>query len=92
MYDLFFFSSCINIYQDAWQGIAFDILHALRDEVHFSYDVITSNGFGGFNESSGLWSGMIGDIVQGRADVAVQGISWTTTRSEVGRGFFKSFK
>ena len=44
---------------------------------------MTSDGFGVFNESTGLWTGIVGDVVSGRGDIGVQLLTATPERAKV---------
>ena len=45
--------------------------------------MITSDGYGAFNESTGIWTGIVGDVVSGRSDIGVQTLIATPERAKV---------
>ena len=55
----------------------------LKEEVNFTYQVVTSEDFGNLNESTGQWTGIIGDVAHNRSDMAVQIITTSRERSDV---------
>ena len=66
-----------------WRGFCFDILDALKEVVGFSYIVTTNDHTGALNESSGLWTGLIGDVAYNRADMAIGALTVNNQRLEV---------
>ena len=76
--------------QGRWTGICFNILDVLKDEVNFTYQVVTNEDFGNLNESSGRWTGIIGDVAHNGADMAVQIITTSRERSDVSPVYISS--
>jgi ionotropic kainate glutamate receptor 4 len=73
-------------------GYAYDLLVSVMQRLNATSDGDTfalslyetpDGSFGAFNESSGNWSGVIGEVVAGRADVGLGPITWTAARSPV---------
>ena len=65
-------------------GIALSLLRLVAEKLNFKYDVYLTpdNKFGGRTED-GEWVGMIGDLVNGRADLAANGFNPTMARMKV---------
>jgi len=66
-------------------GFAFDLLRALSSEIGFTYTVneLSTGVYGYRDPLSGHWSGLIGEVFSGRADVAVGPLTITPERSMV---------
>ncbi|XP_042896246.1 glutamate receptor ionotropic, kainate 2 isoform X2 [Parasteatoda tepidariorum] len=66
-----------------FEGYGIDLLNALAETLHFTYDinVVRDEQYGRKNET-GHWSGMIGELIRGEADMAVADLTITTTRLE----------
>ena len=64
-------------------GISISLLHLVSQKLNFNYDIYLTvdNKFGGKNHK-GEWVGMIGDIINGRADFAANGFNPTPSRLE----------
>ena len=78
-----------TLYQGHWSGICIDILEALKQEVNFSYTVAEQTAYGAYNETNSSWNGLIGELVNGKSDLAANSITLTTHRSEVCYLFLK---
>ncbi|XP_021964384.2 glutamate receptor ionotropic, kainate 2 isoform X2 [Folsomia candida] len=56
-----------------YSGFVVDLVSELAKEMHFKFIVkeVSDGGYGGLDRKTGLWNGMIGDILSGRGDLAV---------------------
>ncbi|XP_009858118.3 glutamate receptor ionotropic, kainate 2-like [Ciona intestinalis] len=65
------------------EGFCIDLLHALSQLSGFTYEVklVEDGHFGGYNESSQSWNGMIGELERKVADIAVASITVTQPRA-----------
>ena len=72
-----------SCYQVNWKGFCFDVLHALRAHVNFSYHVASEKNAWGYKTTTGEWKGMIGEIVKNRSDLGVQYFTDLNERREV---------
>ncbi|KFD58309.1 hypothetical protein M513_00535, partial [Trichuris suis] len=63
------------------QGYSIDLIHELQKELNFTYELyeVADSFFGSMNER-GRWNGIIGDIINGDADVSVSGITASALR------------
>ncbi|CAL8396369.1 unnamed protein product [Gadus morhua 'NCC'] len=65
------------------KGFCIDVLKRLAKIVGFSYDLyLVTNGRHGKN-IDGEWNGMVGEVVSGRADMAIGSLTINEERSEV---------
>lgn len=68
-------------------GYCVDMVEELSKRMFFDYELILptdkSNDYGQRDKSSGQWSGIIGDLVNGEIDIAVAGMTMTSEREEV---------
>ena len=68
-----------------WSGILPDLFNAMSMYLNFTYSIALSRDgkYGKFHPETGRWSGMIGDVVDDVADIAVGSISVIASRSKV---------
>merc|ERR1719234_3105215 len=66
------------------EGYIVDFLKALSKKLGFYYTLsfVKDGRYGAFNESAGSWTGMIGAVVDGAADIAVMDISICSMREK----------
>uniref|UniRef100_A0AAV2M2A9 Uncharacterized protein n=1 Tax=Knipowitschia caucasica TaxID=637954 RepID=A0AAV2M2A9_KNICA len=63
------------------EGFCVDLLSELSKRVGFSYKIQeVKDGRYGFMDQSGTWTGMIGEIIRGEADLAVAPLTLTSVR------------
>lgn len=68
----------------SWGGFIFDLLHELQKEANFSYNVThEEDKWGVKNVTTGEWSGMIGNLINNKSDLAAQLFTDIATRREV---------
>lgn len=68
-----------------YEGFAIDLLNAIAEELHFNYTItIVKDGqYGGEDPKTGKWNGMVGELIDQKADLAVAGMSITYKREKV---------
>eukprot|EP00058_Branchiostoma_floridae_P005508 XP_002590996.1 hypothetical protein BRAFLDRAFT_119091 [Branchiostoma floridae] len=71
---------------DRFQGFCMDLLAWLSSELGFTYSLyaVSDGEYGRYREETGNWTGMVGDVVSGTADIAVAIVSITSRRQAVG--------
>ena len=73
--------------QDVLAGYCINMIGKMAQEMSFDYEVVLpsdgSNDFGRRNADTGVWSGLIGDLVSGKVDIAVAPMTMTSEREEV---------
>lgn len=64
-------------------GVLIDILLRVQKQAGFTYDlyIVRDGKFGTIDASTGRWTGLIGDVEQGEADMALATITVTEERS-----------
>ena len=55
---------------DKYEGFAVDLVQEISNIVGFNFTLTPSSGYGSRRED-GSWTGMIGEITEGRADMAI---------------------
>ncbi|KAJ8982466.1 hypothetical protein NQ317_000424 [Molorchus minor] len=67
---------------DRYEGFAIDIIHELSLMRGFNYTIIIEPNAnnGKFDDDTGRWVGMLGDVIYGRADLAIADLTITTGR------------
>ncbi|CAL8323674.1 unnamed protein product [Merluccius merluccius] len=66
------------------EGYCIDLISKLSKELGFSYKVhLVKDSRYGSPDASGSWSGMIGEVMRGEADLAVAPLTVTATREQV---------
>ncbi|XP_034939121.1 ionotropic receptor 25a-like [Chelonus insularis] len=68
-----------------WFGYCIDLLEEIREIIGFEYEIYEPDDgeFGTYNESSNTWSGIIGELIAKRADIAVGTLSVMAERENV---------
>lgn len=68
-------------------GYCPDMVARMAEDMKFDYEILLpsdgSNDFGRRDPDTGEWSGLIGDLVSGRVDIAVAPMTMTSEREEV---------
>ncbi|CAK8690729.1 unnamed protein product [Clavelina lepadiformis] len=67
-----------------FSGYGFELLRALKKELKFNYtiEVLSSEMIGIRDSFNGRWSGLVGELVAGRADLALAPITITSERAK----------
>nr|XP_017102043.2 glutamate receptor ionotropic, kainate 2 [Drosophila bipectinata] len=69
---------------DQYQGYGVDLIKELADKLGFNFTFIDGgNDYGSFNKSTNTTTGMLKEIVEGRADLAITDLTITAEREEV---------
>ncbi|GFY76121.1 glutamate receptor ionotropic, kainate 2 [Trichonephila inaurata madagascariensis] len=65
-----------------FEGFAIDLLNALADYLHFQYEIqpVKDSKYGRKNPTTGVWDGMIGEVINQDADLAIADVTITTER------------
>uniref|UniRef100_A0A1I7UJL3 Glutamate receptor n=1 Tax=Caenorhabditis tropicalis TaxID=1561998 RepID=A0A1I7UJL3_9PELO len=68
----------------SYEGYCIDLLHKIANILKFTYTIqkVRDNAYGS-KESNGKWSGMVGELQRGDADLAVASLTISYGRSEV---------
>ncbi|XP_071628678.1 glutamate receptor ionotropic, kainate 2-like isoform X6 [Temnothorax longispinosus] len=77
-------SSHVVTGNDRYEGFAIDLIQEMSKMLGFNYtfEVQTDNDYGSFNNVTKKWSGMLGKIIDGKADLAITDLTITATREE----------
>uniref|UniRef100_A0A646QE29 Kainate2 n=1 Tax=Hemiscolopendra marginata TaxID=943146 RepID=A0A646QE29_9MYRI len=70
---------------DRYEGYVVDLMKELAKILNFTFEIYDTPGsskYGSLN-ASGLWDGMIGEIIYNKSDMALADLTITTTRQEV---------
>ncbi|XP_077980094.1 glutamate receptor ionotropic, NMDA 2B-like [Glandiceps talaboti] len=73
-------------YYECCVGVCIDILTQLSNDLQFNFElhVVEDNRFGApHDENNENWDGLIGDILEGRADAAIASMQATQNRAQV---------
>uniref|UniRef100_A0A8C6T6F2 Glutamate receptor n=1 Tax=Neogobius melanostomus TaxID=47308 RepID=A0A8C6T6F2_9GOBI len=69
---------------DQYQGFCVDMLRELADILKFSFKIkLVDDGLYGAPEPNGSWTGMVGELINRKADLAVAGFTITSEREKV---------
>ncbi|XP_068239083.1 glutamate receptor ionotropic, kainate 2-like isoform X2 [Palaemon carinicauda] len=69
---------------DRYEGFCIDLLTEVAAKLKFNFVLIPveGNGYGGFNKTTGNWSGMIKELLEGRADLAMTDLTISHERQQ----------
>lgn len=68
---------------DQFEGYAIDLIHELSKILHFKYEFrLVKDGAYGRPNKQGVWSGMMGELIRGEADLAVADMTITSKRED----------
>ncbi|XP_067364772.1 glutamate receptor ionotropic, kainate 4 isoform X2 [Channa argus] len=69
---------------DRYEGFCVDMLKELADILKFKYRIrLVGDGLYGVPGANGTWSGMVGELISRKADLAVAGLTITAEREKV---------
>uniref|UniRef100_A0AAR2KYT6 Glutamate receptor n=2 Tax=Pygocentrus nattereri TaxID=42514 RepID=A0AAR2KYT6_PYGNA len=69
---------------DRYEGFCVDMLKELADILKFKYRIkLVSDGVYGVSGANGTWTGMVGELIARKADLAVAGLTITAEREKV---------
>ncbi|XP_015751901.1 PREDICTED: glutamate receptor ionotropic, kainate 3-like isoform X2 [Acropora digitifera] len=68
----------------SYEGYCIDLLNKLAENLHFTYEIhISQDEAHGAESENGSWNGLIGELVNERADLAVADLTITERREKV---------
>ena len=69
-------------FEEKYEGYVIDFMKALSEEVKFKYKfhLVGDGKYGSLNKDTGEWNGMIKELLDHKADVAVVDLSMTSQR------------
>ena len=68
---------------DRFEGFAVDLVKELSQQLGFNYVLkLSDDGHFGQQDGSGKWNGMIGELVDGTADLAAASLTITAKREQ----------
>ena len=67
---------------DRFEGICIDLIEELSKALQFNYTIrlTPDKAPGSYNETTGKWNGMIGELLDGKADLAIADLTITHER------------
>ncbi|XP_051896125.1 glutamate receptor ionotropic, kainate 4 [Pristis pectinata] len=69
---------------ERYEGFCVDMLKELSEILRFHYKIqLVADGVYGVAETNGTWTGMIGELISRKADLAVAGLTITAEREKV---------
>ncbi|XP_047217218.1 glutamate receptor ionotropic, kainate 5 isoform X2 [Girardinichthys multiradiatus] len=69
---------------EQYEGFCVDMLRELADTLKFSFKIkLVDDGLYGAPEPNGSWTGMVGELINRKADLAVAGFTITSEREKV---------
>ncbi|XDC62845.1 hypothetical protein R6Z07M_014027 [Ovis aries] len=69
---------------DRYEGFCVDMLQELAEILRFNYKIrLVGDGVYGVPEANGTWTGMVGELIARKADLAVAGLTITAEREKV---------
>uniref|UniRef100_A0A9J8BCW6 Glutamate receptor n=1 Tax=Cyprinus carpio carpio TaxID=630221 RepID=A0A9J8BCW6_CYPCA len=69
---------------DQYEGFCVDMLREMADILKFSFRIkLVDDGLYGAPEPNGSWTGMVGELINRKADLAVAGFTITSEREKV---------
>ncbi|KAM6970057.1 glutamate receptor ionotropic, kainate 4-like [Aplochiton taeniatus] len=69
---------------ERYEGFCVDVLRELAELLRFSYRLeLVADGVYGVAEANGTWTGMVGELISRKADLAVAGLTITSGRQQV---------
>ncbi|XP_059205737.1 LOW QUALITY PROTEIN: glutamate receptor ionotropic, kainate 5-like [Centropristis striata] len=69
---------------DQYEGFCVDMLRELADILKFNFKIkLVDDGLYGAPEPNGSWTGMVGELINRKADLAVAGFTITSEREKV---------
>ncbi|XP_074177430.1 glutamate receptor ionotropic, kainate 4 isoform X9 [Rhinolophus sinicus] len=69
---------------DRYEGFCVDMLKELAEILRFNYKIhLVGDGVYGVPEANGTWTGMVGELITRKADLAVAGLTITAEREKV---------
>lgn len=71
--------------KDKVEGFVKDLADYLAEEMNFDYDLylLPESESGIFNATTGIWTGLVGELIKGTADISIAPLTITTERESV---------
>ena len=71
-------------FEELYEGYVIDFMKALSKEVKFKYKIhmVGDGKYGSYNKETGQWNGMLRELIDHKADLAVVDLSMTAQRQE----------
>ncbi|KAL5282977.1 hypothetical protein ACFFRR_005765 [Megaselia abdita] len=69
---------------DQFEGYVIDLVHEISEALGFNYRIqlVPDHAYGSFNKRTGEWNGMIRDLLEQRADLAIADLTITFDREQ----------
>ncbi|XP_011705439.1 PREDICTED: LOW QUALITY PROTEIN: glutamate receptor ionotropic, kainate 4-like, partial [Wasmannia auropunctata] len=67
---------------ERYEGFAIDVIYEISKILEFNYTFVVEESTGTLNKNTGRWTGMLGKIIDGEADLAITDLTITADRSE----------
>ncbi|XP_047106497.1 glutamate receptor ionotropic, kainate 2-like [Schistocerca piceifrons] len=70
---------------DRYEGYSMDLITKIAEQLHFTFEFqLAKDGeYGSLNEKTGAWDGLVGDLLAGRAELAICDLTITELRQSV---------
>lgn len=70
---------------DRFEGFCVDLLEQISDQVGFKYiiELVPDNNYGALNLTSGEWNGLVKELMEGTADIAIGALTINFAREAV---------
>ena len=70
---------------NVYEGFCIDLLNKLKETLKFDYEIypVPDNNFGSFDHVSKEWNGMVRELLEGKADLAVASFTISSDRQKV---------
>ncbi|KAF5287636.1 hypothetical protein FQA39_LY15839 [Lamprigera yunnana] len=66
-----------------YEGYAVDLIELIARELNFTYVFTITESNGNYDESSGMWNGVVGDVINGVAQLGICDLTITHQRRQV---------
>ncbi|XP_040577875.1 glutamate receptor ionotropic, kainate 2 isoform X3 [Lepeophtheirus salmonis] len=70
---------------DRFEGFCVDLLQQISEQVGFNYviELVDDNNYGALNLSTGIWNGLVKELIEGNADMAMGAMTINFARETV---------
>lgn len=70
---------------DQFEGYGIDLIHEIATLLGFNYTfrLVPDGRYGGYNKETGEWDGMVRELLEQRADLAIADLTITFDREQV---------
>jgi len=66
-----------------FEGFSIDLLKVLSKEAGFKYEIKMVDNYGTYQETHQNWTGLVGELIEGSADLAIADLTVTTEREKL---------